>query len=703
MRRDRPHKRVHFGVRQAARAGSTAATSNALVKAVDVDAEPQVVHTFRRDPNRFPSHRFHAPRPHFFGRHNRKARARRVLGQLEGVGKGPDADLYQVITTNATIQLLQDAAKRRAAAGLTLVASQVIMRIHNNDADAARNGVRKRLDMGKRESMIATKQHHGLCVLQEVAGGSAHRFVRRKHIGAMPVERGHIPGIMQPNACHIASRVRVKIGQKPHRLPDARGPELCALPAEDTHIVRHACHQHIRFASVGAKQFQKPRIFRSLSARRHKSRTSLEHEPRTDRGLEALATAAPRVDADLYLHGNLATMQGTAGARDATAASDVALREQWGVAIQAGRITWVGPHGEWDGQAARTIDATGQLVTPGYVDPHNHLVYAGDRAFELSLKLQGKSYLEILAAGGGINYTVERTRKASLEQLVREARPRLDRMIQNGTTTLEAKSGYGLTTESELRLLEANQALAASAGVPIISTFLGAHAVPSGTDAAAFADLVIDEMLPQVAAQGIARYCDVFVEENVFTIEQGDAIFSAAKRHGLGLRLHADEIVNTGGAQLAARAGCVSADHLLRVSDEGIEAMAEAGTIATLLPTVPLTLMRPEWAPGKRFLDAGVPVALATDHNPNNPVTNMTLVAQLGCFLLGLSPAQALTAATWNAACTLGMEHEVGSIEVGKRADLLVHNIADLDHWVYEPGRQTAQAILSHGRVHEMI
>lgn len=378
----------------------------------------------------------------------------------------------------------------------------------------------------------------------------------------------------------------------------------------------------------------------------------------------------------------------------------VTLLEDHAVAVRGHRITWVGPAEEWDGTAARTLDAEGCLVTPGYVDPHTHLVYAGDRAFEIGMKLAGKSYLEILAAGGGIMHTVGRTREAGVSQLVEEALPRLRRMIASGTTSLEAKSGYGLTTESELAILEANAELADATGATVVSTFLGAHAVPPEykEDVDGYVDLIVDEMLPKVAAQGIARYCDVFVEGGVFTPEQGQRILEAAWEHHLVPRLHADEIVNTGGAQLAARVQAVTADHLLRVSDEGIAAMAEAGTIAVLLPTVPITLMQPEWAPGRKFLAAGVPVALATDHNPNNPVTDMGLVCQLGCFLLGLSPAQALTAATWNAAVSLGIEDEVGSIEVGKRADLLVHDVPDLEHWVYEVGRKTVKTVLLGGQ-----
>lgn len=396
-------------------------------------------------------------------------------------------------------------------------------------------------------------------------------------------------------------------------------------------------------------------------------------------------------------NGNVATLVGPGHPRTAPHAAEAGMRQGWTIGIEAGRIAWTGPDDAWDGAAEHTIDATGRLVTPGYVDPHTHLVYAGDRAFEIGMKLSGKGYMEILAAGGGIAYTTDKTRQASVADLVDATRPRLRRMMHAGTTTLEAKSGYALEEAGELRMLEAAQDLEAE-GARMVHTFLGAHAVPEPfqDDVDGYVDAVID-MLPAVEAQGIARFCDVFVEEGVFTYEQGATIFAAAKRHALKPRLHADEIVNTGGAQLAAEAGALSADHLLRISEEGIAAMADAGTIATLLPTVPITLMRPEWAPGRALLDAGVPVALATDHNPNNPATDMGLVAQLGCFLLGLSPAQALTASTWNAACALELQEEVGSIEAGKRADVLVHDVPDLDHWVYEVGRRTVGDIVCGG------
>ncbi len=396
----------------------------------------------------------------------------------------------------------------------------------------------------------------------------------------------------------------------------------------------------------------------------------------------------------------VATLAGSAGPRSPEQSQDIGLQRNHTIIADNGRIVWLGPDDEFDGRGGETIDVHGALVTPGYVDAHTHLVYAGDRAFELPLKLAGKSYLEILEAGGGIAHTTRKTRDADVPTLVAEAMPRLTRMRAAGTTTLEAKSGYALQTEGELRMLEANRALAAESGLDIVATFCGAHAVPDEfkgrTDA--FVDLVIDEMLPRVAAQGIAEFCDVFVEENVFTYEHGEAIFEAAKRHGLPGRLHADEIVCTEGATLAAKTGCVTADHLLRASDDGIAAMAEAGTMAVFMPTVPLTLMRPEWPRVDRFLAAGVPVALGTDHNPNNPVTDMGLVAQLGCYTLGLSPEQSLTAATWNAAASLRREENVGSIEVGKRADLIVHDVNDVAQLVHEPGRKTAQRVMVAGK-----
>ncbi|MCA1819440.1 MAG: imidazolonepropionase [Halobacteriales archaeon] len=406
--------------------------------------------------------------------------------------------------------------------------------------------------------------------------------------------------------------------------------------------------------------------------------------------------------ADLLIrNATVATMEGPQRARDGFEASDCAMEAGWAVAVKDGRITWVGPEPDWRGKTARSLDARRRLVTPGYVDSHTHLVYAGDRANELRMKLAGKSYMEILAAGGGIMKTVRETREATENELEEAAHGRLREMLHHGTTTVEAKSGYGLDTKTGLKQLAVHPKLIKRTGMAVVSTFLGAHAVPEEfkgrTDA--YVDLVCDEMLPAVAKQEIARYCDAFVEDGAFTFEQGLRILKRAREIGFEVRLHADEIVDTKGAELAAKVGCVSADHLMAVSDAGIAAMAEAGTIATLLPTVPVTMMQPRWAPARKLLDARVPVALASDHNPNNPVYDLGFVAQLACYMMGMNPAQALTAVTWNAACALGVEEKVGSLEVGKVANIVVHDSPTLDHWAAGFGHSSARHVILNGRI----
>lgn len=407
-------------------------------------------------------------------------------------------------------------------------------------------------------------------------------------------------------------------------------------------------------------------------------------------------------DADLLIRkATVATLEGAAGARDGVAAEELGLEAGWAVACKGGRITWVGPDDEWRGKATRVIEARRKLVTPGYVDAHTHLVYGGDRAHELKMKLQGRTYMEILQKGGGIMATVRATRAATDNELEEAAAQRLRQMLACGTTTVEAKSGYGLDAETELRILALHPKVSRRVGVPIVSTFLGAHAVPEEfagrTDA--YVDLVVDDVLPKVADQQVARYCDVFVEKDVFSVAQGERILTKARQLGFQLRMHADELANLGGAQLAAKMGCASADHLLQVDDEGIQAMAGKGTVAVLAPTVPLTLMTKGWAPARKLLEAGVPVAVATDHNPNNPVVDVQLCAQLSCYAMGLTPNQALTAVTWNAACALDVQDKVGSIEVGKVANLVVHDVAMPQDWVACLGRNTAKAVILNGKL----
>lgn len=410
----------------------------------------------------------------------------------------------------------------------------------------------------------------------------------------------------------------------------------------------------------------------------------------------------PQSDYDLVIRrATVATLDGPAGARDGNLANDAGLEAGWTVAVKAGRIAWVGPDPDFKGTATTSLDAKRRLVTPGYVDAHTHLVYAGDRSRELKDKLQGRTYLQILERGGGIMETVRATRAATDNELDEQALVRLRQMAHNGTTTVESKSGYGLDKATELRMLEVNPRISKRTGLPIVSTFLGAHAVPDEykgrTDA--YVDFVLDEVLPAVQAQEVARFCDVFVEEGVFTVEHGEKLLRRAKELGFQVKVHADEIVNTGGAQLAAKVNALAADHLLQVSEEGIAALAETGTIATLLPTVPLTMMKPTWAPAKRLLAAGVPIAVATDHNPNNPVTDLQLAAQMACYAMGLTPAQALTAVTWNAAQALDVETHVGGLQPGKVANIVIHDVPNLERWIYELGRNTATHVVLNGKL----
>ncbi|MEA3144206.1 MAG: imidazolonepropionase [Thermoplasmata archaeon] len=406
--------------------------------------------------------------------------------------------------------------------------------------------------------------------------------------------------------------------------------------------------------------------------------------------------------ADLLIRtATVATLEGPNKARDGFEAAEAGLEAGWTVAVRAGRIVWVGPDPDWKGKVVKTVDAKRKLLTPGYVDPHTHLVYAGDRSNELKQKLQGKSYSDILAAGGGIMSTVRATREATDNELEEAAVVRLKRMLKRGTTTVEAKSGYGLDTKTELRTLALHPKVSKRTGVPIVSTFLGAHAIPEEFKgrADAYVDLVVEEMLPAAHRQEVARFCDVFVDEGAFTVEQGERILRKAKELGFQLRLHADELANTGAAEMGARLGCHAVDHLLKVSEAGIAAMAEHGTIATLTPTVPLTLMTRQWAPAAKLMEALVPVALATDHNPNNPVVDPQFAAQMACYAMGLTPAQALTGVTWNAACALGVEDKVGSIEEGKIANLVLHDVANANQWAAELGRNTATMVVLNGKI----
>ena len=375
------------------------------------------------------------------------------------------------------------------------------------------------------------------------------------------------------------------------------------------------------------------------------------------------------------------------------------------IAFAQGEVSWLGPsdaasRAVTTGPDTRVIDARGCTVTPGLIDPHTHLVFGGSREAEFVQRLQGASYGEILAAGGGIHHTVTHTRAASLDELVALGRGRLGRMLANGTTTLEAKSGYGLELATELKQLEAIARLAAEGPQEIVATFMGAHAVPRDVSGDDFTARVVTEMIPEVARRGLAAYVDVFCEKGVFTLSQTERIFAAAQAHGLGLRLHADELSDLGGGALAARMGAASADHLLMTGDDSIDALAASDTIAVMLPGTPFFLGMPERAPARAMIARGVAVALGTDFNPGSCYSeSMTMMMTLACLHLQLTPAEALGAATMNAAHALGRAARVGSLEVGKQADAVVWDVPNHAHLAYHFGVQLTRHVIKKGQV----
>ena len=340
-------------------------------------------------------------------------------------------------------------------------------------------------------------------------------------------------------------------------------------------------------------------------------------------------------------------------------------------------------------------------MTPGRGDAHTHLIFGGGRQHELGLKLRGTPYLEILAQGGGILSTVRATRSASQAELEAKGRRALDEMLRLGTTTCEAKSGYGLDTETELKQLRAIRALNGSHPVDLVPTFLGAHAVPEEyrEDRAGYVRLVCEEMIPAATGEGLAKFCDVFCETGVFSAGETRTILEAGLRHGLRPKIHADEIDAIGGSQLAREVGAVSCEHLIVCPPEGIAAMAAAGTVACLLPATSFYLGA-AYAPARAMVDAGVPVALATDFNPGScPCLNMQLVMSLGCLKYRLTPEEVLTAVTLNGAAAADLADAAGSLEPGKLGDLVIWEAEDLDYLCYRLGSNLARTVVKRGAV----
>jgi imidazolonepropionase len=414
----------------------------------------------------------------------------------------------------------------------------------------------------------------------------------------------------------------------------------------------------------------------------------------------------PVTPIDLLVHGaaEIASARGSA-ARGGAQLGSIEVLRSGAVAIDAGRIVAVGPEADlrrrWLARAE--LDARGGTIVPGFVDAHTHPVFAGTREDEFELRTRGATYVEIAAAGGGILSSVRGVRASSREELLERLLVRLDRFLELGTTTIEAKSGYGLSLEDELKSLEVLAEAARRHPVEIVPTFLGAHDVPEEhrADKAAYVDLLVEEMLPRVAESGLARYCDVFTESHVFGLADSRRILTRARELGFGLRVHADQLSPLGGAELAAELGAASADHLEFVGERGIEAMAAAGVVPVLCPIVPLYLRVEREAPARAMVSAGLAPALSTDFNPGSSyLQSMPEVLSWAALRYRFSAAEALCAATLNAACSLGRGADLGTIEPGKQADLVVLDQPNHRHLVYELGRNAVVAVVKRGVVY---
>ncbi len=377
------------------------------------------------------------------------------------------------------------------------------------------------------------------------------------------------------------------------------------------------------------------------------------------------------------------------------------------VAIRNGKISWVGRTDELPEafalkQGRQEIDATGRVVMPGLIDAHTHLIFAGSRENEFEQRIQGLSYLQIAERGGGILSTVEATRKASFEELFSLGKKRLDRILSKGVTTLEAKSGYGLSLQDEVKILKVIRSLQEEHPIDVVPTFLGAHTVPKELrgQRQRYIDLLINEMIPRIGQEGLAQFCDVFCEAEAFSLEESRMILETGKRCGLKPKIHADQLTPGGGAELAAELNAFSADHLEYVSQKGMERMAEAGVTAVLLPGASFFLSMKRYPPAREMIEKGVSVALATDFNPGSSMTeSLPLIMTMGCTLFKMVPKEVIEATTIHAARSMGRENEIGTLDIGKNADLLLLDIPNYRYFPYHFGVDHVEVVIKKGKI----
>lgn len=387
--------------------------------------------------------------------------------------------------------------------------------------------------------------------------------------------------------------------------------------------------------------------------------------------------------------------------------SGLGVIQNGAIGIGGERILWVGKSDQFSKEIYLTlggqeIDATGKVVMPGLIDSHTHLVFGGSRENEFEMRIQGLSYLEIAERGGGILSTVEATRRASFEELFSSGKKRLDRMLTKGVTTIEAKSGYGLSLKDETKILKVMKELQKIHSIDIVPTFLGAHTIPREfrNDRSRYVEIVIKEMIPQIAQEELAEFCDVFCEERAFTLEESREILETGKRYGLKPKIHADQLTPGRGAELAAEVGATSAEHLEYVSPLGIERMAEKGVTAVLLPGASFFLSMAKLPPAREMIQKGVTVALATDMNPGSSMTeSLPLIMTMGCAMLKMTPGEVIKATTIHAAKAIGRESEEGSLDIGKKADVIVLDIPNYKYLPYHFGVDHVEWVIKNGKI----
>jgi imidazolonepropionase len=404
----------------------------------------------------------------------------------------------------------------------------------------------------------------------------------------------------------------------------------------------------------------------------------------------------------------LLTLRGR-GPRRGNALANVGLTKNGAVLIADGLIAAAGPREEVEAhplaRGAQRLDAAGRVVLPGFVDSHTHLIHAASRADEYELRITGASYEEIAKRGGGILNSVSKLRAATSDTLKQRAHSALKQFAAYGTTTIEAKSGYGLDLASELKILKLHKELSAEQPLDIVSTFLGAHVIPSEfrsrpSGVKDYVSLLIDEFFPEIAAQKLVEFCDVFCERGAFNLAQSKQILEAGVRYGLRPRIHAEQLSRTGGTQLAVKLGAASCDHLEKINRADIRALSKSKSVATLLPGCDFHLGLKQYAPARDLIDAGAIVALATDYNPGtSPTVSMPMILSLACTQLRMIPAEAITAATINSAYSLGRDKQIGSLEVGKLADISIFDVDDYREIPYYFGVNTCHTTIKRGQI----